>query len=169
MAQALGTDPKNNVNIEVNIIPFIDLMSCLTAFLLVAAVWVNIAQLMNHPQGKGRDVPPCTDTDTCDPPRLSVLLESDDIWIGVSRVGDFQRIPKTSTGYDWAKLEETLKQHKQSSMFNDVDDLELAAASSNEHPVEYQSLIAAMDVAVKAGWGRVGVTEPRSLSAPPSL
>jgi len=166
MAQALGTDQKNNVNIEVNIVPFIDLMSCLTAFLLVAAVWVNIAQLQNHPQGKSREGNSCGDE--C-PPTLSVLLESDDIWIGVSRVGDFQRIPKISTGYDWTKLEETLKQHKESSIFAGVDDIELAAASSNEHPVEYQSLIAAMDVAVKAGWGRVGVTEPRSLTAPPQL
>jgi biopolymer transport protein ExbD len=166
MAQALGTDQKNNVNVEVNIVPFIDLMSCLTAFLLVAAVWVNIAQLQNHPQGKAREGTGCGDE--C-PPALSVLLEGDDIWIGVSRVGDFQRIPKISTGYDWAKLEETLKQHKQSAIFAEVDDLELAAASSNEHPVEYQALIAAMDVAVKAGWGRVGVTEPRGLSAPPQL
>jgi biopolymer transport protein ExbD len=167
MAQALGTDQKNSVNVDVNIIPFIDLMSCLTAFLLVAAVWVNIAQLQNHPQGKGREAK--CDLDDCDPMRLSVLLEGDDIWVGVSRVGDFQRIPKISTGYDWVKLEETLKAHKQSSYFVDVDDLELAAASTNEHPVDYQSLVAAMDIAQKAGWGRVGVTEPRSLSAQPQL
>jgi biopolymer transport protein ExbD len=168
MAQALGTDQKNSVNVDVNIIPFIDLMSCLTAFLLVAAVWVNIAQLQNHPQGKARDAPPCIDTE-CDPPIVSVLLEGDDIWIGVSRVDDFQRIPKTATGYDWAKLEETLRAHKQSAILADRDVLELAGASSDEHPVDYQSLIAAMDVAVKAGWGHVGVTEPRGLTAQPRL
>lgn len=167
MAQALGTDQKNSVNVDVNIIPFIDLMSCLTAFLLIAAVWVNIAQLQNHPQGKGRET--ICDLDDCNPPTVSVLLEGDDIWVGVSRVDDFQRIPKTASGYDWAKLEETLKAHKQSSILAGRDDLELAATSSNEHPVDYQSLVAAMDIAVKAGWGRVGVTEPRSLSAQPQL
>jgi biopolymer transport protein ExbD len=60
MGAAVGADDgKKSVNVDVNIVPFIDLMSCLIAFLLVAAVWVNIAQLQNHPQGKARDVPPC--------------------------------------------------------------------------------------------------------------
>jgi biopolymer transport protein ExbD len=45
MGQALGTGDKKSVNLDLNIVPFIDLMSCLTAFLLVTAVWVNIAQL----------------------------------------------------------------------------------------------------------------------------
>jgi biopolymer transport protein ExbD len=169
MAQALGTDQKNSVNVDVNIIPFIDLMSCLTAFLLVAAVWVNIAQLQNHPQGKARDVPPCLATDDCDPPTVSVLLEGDDIWVGVSRVDDFQRIPKNDKGYDWSKLEDILRTHRQSPQLAERDVVELAAASTNEHPIDYQSLVAAMDIAVKAGWGHVGVTEPRSLSAQPHL
>jgi hypothetical protein len=139
----------------------------LTAFLLVAAVWVNIAQLQNHPQGKGRET--TCDLDDCNPPTVSVLVEGDDIWVGVSRVDDFQRIPKTATGHDWAKLEETLRAHKQSAILAGRDNLEIAGASSNEHPVDYQTLVAAMDIAVKAGWGQVGITEPRSLSAQPQL
>ena len=46
MGAAVGTgDGKKSVNVDLNIVPFIDLMSCLTAFLLVTAVWVNIAQI----------------------------------------------------------------------------------------------------------------------------
>ena len=45
MGAALGTGDKKSVNVDLNIVPFIDLMSCLTAFLLVTAVWVNIAQI----------------------------------------------------------------------------------------------------------------------------
>ena len=48
MGAAIGTGDKKSVNVELNIVPFIDLMSCLTAFLLVTAVWVNIAQINNH-------------------------------------------------------------------------------------------------------------------------
>jgi hypothetical protein len=98
-----------------------------------------------------------------------VLLEGDDIWVGVSRVDDFQRIPKTDKGYDWTKLEDALRAHRQSALLADRDIVEIAGASTNEHPVDYQSLIAAMDVAVKVGWGHVGITEPRALSAQPRL
>jgi biopolymer transport protein ExbD len=50
MGAAVGTgDGKKSVNVELNIVPFIDLMSCLTAFRLVTAVWVNIAQINIQP------------------------------------------------------------------------------------------------------------------------
>ena len=51
MAASIGTGDKKSVNVELNIVPFIDLMSCLTAFLLVTAVWVNIAQINIQPKG----------------------------------------------------------------------------------------------------------------------
>ena len=54
MGQAIGTGDKKSVNVELNIVPFIDLMSCLTAFLLVTAVWVNLASVKNEPAGKAK-------------------------------------------------------------------------------------------------------------------
>jgi len=57
MGASLGTgDGKKSLNVELNIVPFIDLMSCLTAFLLVTAVWVNIAQINIQPKGKTRSL-----------------------------------------------------------------------------------------------------------------
>src|ERR1700749_4709054 len=98
MGASVGTGGgKGNVNVELNIVPFIDLMSCLTAFLLVTAVWVNIARIQTKPVGLSRDGDPNPDP----PPQLSVLLDSEGVWLGVSRVNDFQRIPKTAAGYDW--------------------------------------------------------------------
>jgi biopolymer transport protein ExbD len=167
MAQ-VGTGDKKSLNVELNIIPFIDLMSCITAFLMVAAVWVNIAQLEIRPAGHAREVPPCVDAD-CDQPRLSVLLEADDIWVGVSRVNDFQKLDKTPAGYDWARLEDMLRQHKASSLFDHATNIEIAADSTAAHPIAYQALIAAMDIAVKAGFVDVGITEPAGLSARPVL
>src|SRR4026209_437156 len=111
MGAAVGTgDGKKSVNVELNIIPFIDLMSCLTAFLLVTAVWVNIAQINIQPKGKTRDQNPIVDDEQV---TLSVLVQSDKIWVGLSRVNEFQDIPKLASGeHDWDKLETTLKQHK---------------------------------------------------------
>jgi biopolymer transport protein ExbD len=55
MAASIGTGSKGSVNVELNIIPVVDVMSCLTAFLLVTAVWVNTAHLKNSAQGRGRE------------------------------------------------------------------------------------------------------------------
>ena len=76
MGAAVGTDEKGSVNVELNIIPFIDLMSCLTAFLLVTAVWVNIAQINIQPKGKTRDtsnVPPQHPNQTLPPASAKFL------------------------------------------------------------------------------------------------
>ena len=167
MGQALGTADKKSVNIDLNIIPFIDVMSCLTAFLLVTAVWIGIAQLETKPAGRAPGQP-CLDGD-CAEPRLSVLIDPDEIWVGVSRVNEFQKIPRTAAGHDWGKLEETLKQQKASAFFDHKTDIEIAAASSAGRPVVYQELIAAMDLAIKTGFVDVGITDPQGLSARPEL
>jgi biopolymer transport protein ExbD len=165
MGASLGTGDKKSVNVELNIVPFIDLMSCLTAFLLVTAVWVNIANL--HPKVAGK-TPVGIDNPNPEP-KLSVLIEADDIWIGVSRVDEFQRIPNVGGTYDWTKFEATLHDQKVGALFNDKTDIEVAAASATEHPVAYQQLIHAMDIAVKVGFTDVGISDPNSLSARPTL
>jgi biopolymer transport protein TolR len=167
MGASLGTDGKGSVNVELNIVPFIDLMSCLTAFLLVTAVWVNISQLDVKPQGKGRETP--CDGDDCDKPKLSVLVDSDSVWIGVSRVNEFEQIPKTATGYDWDKVRERLKVQKKSVFFDGTTAIEIAANSTTASPIPYNQLISAMDVAVQSGFLDVGLTDPNGLSARPTL
>lgn len=168
MAQTIGTGDPRSLDVELNIVPFIDLMSCLVAFLLVAAVWIQIARLEVQPAGRARDAPPCLDG-ACDEPRLSVLLDADAIWVGVSRVNDFQRIPRGAAGYDWPQLEAALRQHKASAFFDHTAAIEVAANSTAAHPIDYQALIAAMDIAVQAGFVDVGLTDPSGLSARPVL
>jgi biopolymer transport protein ExbD len=168
MGASVGTDGKGSVNVELNIVPFIDLMSCLTAFLLVTAVWVNIAQINIQPKGKTRDT--SNVTDDIDTVILSVLVQSDKIWVGLSRVNEFQDIPKLASGeQDWDKFETTIKQHKTSAFFNDRADIEIAAESTIQSPVKYQDVIRAMDVAVKVGFIDVGLSDPAGLAARPQL
>jgi biopolymer transport protein ExbD len=167
MGAAIGTSDKKSVNVELNIVPFIDLMSCLTAFLLVTAVWVNIAQINIQPKGKTRDQAQVQQDD--EHVTLSVLVQSDRIWIGLSRVNDFQDIPKKAEEQDWEKFETTLKEHKASVYFSDRSDLEIAAESTVAAPVKYQDIIHAMDVAVKVGFVDVGLSDPQGLAARPSL
>jgi biopolymer transport protein ExbD len=168
MAASVGTEGKGSVNVELNIVPFIDLMSCLTAFLLVTAVWVNISQLDVKPGGKARDVPPCVEG--CDDPELSVLVDGDGVWIGVSRVNEFEQIPKLAGGnYDWPKVAERLKVQKKSVFFDGKTHIQVAANSTKSTPIPYNQLIAAMDVAVQAGFIDVGLTDAEGLAARPTL
>jgi biopolymer transport protein TolR len=164
-----GGDKKSR-NVDLNIIPFIDLMSCLTAFLLVTAVWVHNAQLPITPKGKRMGGDPCMDTpEVCDQPKLSVLVEPDRVWLGVSRVNEFEQIPNVAGKPDWDKIEERLKVQKASSFFNERTDIEVAANSTASAPVSYQTLIATMDVAMKVGFSDVGITDPQGLSARPTM
>ena len=167
MGAAVGADEKGSVNVELNIIPFIDLMSCLTAFLLVTAVWVNIAQINIQPKGKTRDTSNVQKDD--ETVTLSVLVQADRIWVGLSRVNEFQEIPKKGDEHDWEKFETTLKEHKASAFFADRTDLEIAAESTTASPVKYQDVIRAMDVALKVGFIDVGLSDPAGLAARPSL
>jgi biopolymer transport protein ExbD len=165
MGAALGTGDKKSVNVDLNIVPFIDLMSCLTAFLLVTAVWVNIAQINIAPKGKNRD----QQIKEEDRPVLSVLVQQDKIWIGATRIQEtgFDPIPRTNDPEaDWRVFEDKLKGWK-TNYFNDRTDIEIAAESNTQHPVQYQDLVSAMDHAIKAGFIDVGLTDPAGLSARP--
>jgi biopolymer transport protein ExbD len=168
MGAAIGTgDDKKSVNVELNIVPFIDLMSCLTAFLLVTAVWVNIAQINIQPKGKNRDTQQVQQDD--ETVTLSVLVQSDRIWVGLSRVNEFQEIPKKGDLQDWEKLETTLKEHKASAFFADRSNIEVAGESTSQAPVPYQDVIQTMDVAIKVGFIDVGLTDPAGLAARPQM
>jgi biopolymer transport protein ExbD len=164
-----GGDSKHDVNVELNIVPFIDLMSCLTAFLLVTAVWVQIAQLDLKPKGKSRD--PSQVTDPEEKVVLSVLIQHDNIWLVQSRIGEQQAIPRTGdpTAY-WGTFQASLADLKKSAFFVDRQDIELAAESlSAESAVYYQDLITAMDIAKGVGFADIGLTDRDGLTAKPTL
>jgi len=192
MGAALGAGDKKSVNVDLNIVPFIDLMSCLTAFLLVTAAWVNIAQLNIRPKGKSNQAQVQQENED---PVLSILIQSDLIWMGVSRVGDaFTQIEKTSicepnvavdkSGkcHDWKRFKDELQKQKDSSFFKEREDLELAAESTGDPQsttsVSYQDLVTAMDIAVgtcsdnpnggnKICFRDVGLTDAQGLSERP--
>jgi biopolymer transport protein ExbD len=152
MGATLGTQQKGSVNVELNIVPFIDLMSCLTAFLLVTAVWVNMAALETEAAGRPRDhISPDEE-----PPRLAILIEHDQLVLAAYPGGETQ----TLAPYDWARLETALRGFKTAS---EATRVEVAAASTNAHPIAYQHLIAAMDTATKLGYPRVTVTDATQL------
>jgi len=155
MAQALGTDGKRSTNIELNIVPFIDVMSCLTAFLLVTAAWVQTANLTNKPVGHA------TGETVDNHDRLAILLEPDSIVVSTIP-GDASAAPETRElrAADWDQLRATLRTL---TVGDERPHVEIAADSTRAHPIPYQTLIAAMDTTVQAGFPDVGVVDPAQL------
>ena len=164
---------KKSVDVHLNIVPFIDLMSCLTAFLLVTAVWSNLAQISIKPKGIARQAEKTLDEE--EPVRASILIQANTIWVGLSRINDFRQLPAKSDCttadqdplqcYDFNALKDVLKEHKESSYFTDRDDIEIAA----EDKIPYQAIISTMDIAISSGFIDVGLADPSSLSARPQL
>jgi biopolymer transport protein ExbD len=150
MAQALGTDQKGSVNVDLNIIPFIDLMSCLTAFLLVAAVWIQIANVPANPAGRGGG-------SAVEHPKLAILVEIDAIDVFASPSGEARHL----AAGDWAGVTAALRALAPA---DDKPQIEIAANSTKAHTIPYQQLITAMDTAVAAGFSDVGVTDAASLT-----
>src|SRR5262249_6563552 len=127
MAHDLGTARKGSVNIELNIIPFVDVMSCLTAFLLVTAVWIDLAHLRNEPAGRNRD-----NVEPTEHPKVTILLQHDQIVLTSLPAGDTQQFP----AHDWTSLELAMK-HLQ-LQDEERPHVEIAADSSNAHPIPFQ-------------------------------
>ena len=93
-----------------------------------------------------------------------MLVQPDKIQIGLSRINEFQEIPKKGADHDWEKFTATLKQHKASSYFQGRGDIEIAAESTATSPVPYQDLIYAMDYAKQVEFVDVGLTDPNGLA-----
>jgi biopolymer transport protein ExbD len=151
MANTLDTRRKGSVNVELNIVPFIDVMSCLTAFLLVTAVWIHVAELQTQPSA------PCPPSAKCvsDPDArwLSVFVEADEVT--VARHPDYDA--RHLAPGDWNGIAAALRMYAG----NEHPYVEVAAYSTTERPVPYQSLVAALDTAVRAGLTDTRIVDPR--------
>ena len=167
MGASVGTGDKKSVNVELNIVPFIDLMSCLTAFLLVTAVWVNIAQINIQPKGKTRDT-----TQRPAGRRARDALGARASRPHLGRAVAHQRVPGDpeegrSTGLGASSRTRSRSTRPRRSL--------RIARTSRSRPSrrhsrrsKYQDIIHAMDVAVKVGFVDVGLSDPDGLAARPS-
>ena len=111
---------KKSVNADLNLVPYIDLLTCMVAFLLITAVWSQLARLEAHQKGQGQageDTPPEKVF------KLVVLVNAD----GYNLVADQdqQPIPKRGDQYDVEKLGAELKKMKESHP--DKNDIQVAS------------------------------------------
>lgn len=133
-------------NFELNLVPFIDLMSVLITFLLISAVWTQVSMI----QLGASFASPRQDQETpVKPPPLEDLVLRLDIKEGgyVLFVGkDIRSIPKVAGEYDKETLRNDLMKVKQ--MYPDKGGIKLAI----EDKIIYDNVISVMDIGMEAGF-----------------
>lgn len=145
-----GGSGKRQSNLEVNLVPFIDLMSVLITFLLITAVWTQVSMIKLgsslYSKQNTEDVdkpPPKTEV----PLRVDVKDAGHVIVIGPKRID----IPKKGADYDIETLTMQLMQIKQ--VYPEKVD---AVITMDEH-LKYDFLIHGMDALLQAGFPAISV------------
>jgi biopolymer transport protein ExbD len=127
-----------NKGADLNLVPYIDLLTCMIAFLLITAVWTQLAQLHVSQRGKGGD------GDETPTPRVVVMVGEQGFNLVVDQ--DRQVLPRTPAGYDFAALETALQRVK--AAMPDKSDLLV----SSEDGITYDTLVGTMDTVLAAGF-----------------
>ena len=133
-------DRKKPVNAELNLVPYIDLLTCMVAFLLITAVWTQLASLAvsQKSQGPVDEHPPPPDS------RVAVVVHDDGFNL---IVGDDQKpVPRRAGELDYAALTGELEAVK--AAHPDKRNLEVVSYDR----VGFDALVRTMDTAIHAGF-----------------
>jgi biopolymer transport protein TolR len=134
-----GKGSKKSLNVDLNLVPYIDLLTCMVAFLLITAVWTQLARLSASQKGQGQageETPPEMQT------KIVVVVSQEQFNLVVGQ--DQTPIPKKGTEYDFEKLAAELKKAKDAHP--DKNDVQVAS----EDQVVFETLIRTMDTVLTA-------------------
>jgi len=146
-----GKGGKKAVDAAINLVPFIDLLSCCLSFLLITAVWTQLARMDVTQKGQGA----AGSTDEKPPEnqvQLTLYVDKDGYTFSKS-TGESTPIPMKGDDYDYAKLDEILKKAK--SDYPDKTDLSV----KSDDAVMYARIIRTMDVAVTNHFPDIGLQD----------
>ena len=133
---------KKAVDANIPLIPFIDLLLCCVMFLLVTAVWNQLARLDAVQDVPGERTP---DVSNMDPLRL-VLQVSGDGYVLSSTAGDQIAIPKLGDAYDVSSLRARL------AAYHTAAPTRRALTLTADDGIAYAALVQAMDAAAAEGF-----------------
>jgi len=129
---------------DLNLVPFIDLMSALITFLLATAVWtqtstIDIEQAIGEPPPPTNEKPPT--------PPIMVHISERGVWLGRDMAkGTF--VAKLPSGYDWDAVQHEL----------DVDHAalpeETQATIKTDDGIVYEHMIKALDLVRTTGYDK---------------
>jgi biopolymer transport protein TolR len=134
-----GKSGKKSVNADLNLVPYIDLLTCMVAFLLITAVWSQLARLEAHQKGQGQ-----AGEDTPPEKVFKLVVLVNDSGFNLVADQDQQPIPKKGDSYDYEKLGDELKKIKDTHA--DKTDIQVASDDS----IKFEVLVKTMDTALSS-------------------
>jgi biopolymer transport protein ExbD len=102
-----GGGRGRNINAELNLVPFIDLLSVCITFLMVTAVWTQISAMQVDQAISDPNAIP-TETEQPPVPPLTVHIRADGVWMG-RNIETGKNYPKTGEEYDWFAIDQDMK------------------------------------------------------------
>jgi biopolymer transport protein ExbD len=139
-----GKGRGKGMMVDLNLVPFIDFLSCLIAFLMIAAVWTQIASI-DVEQAVSPPNPDVLIPEPPPPPPLTIAIHSDGMFI-CRKLEDGTRIPKIGEDQDWKKLKEMIKAD------HDAFATEQMVVINTDDGVSYEEMIKALDLTREFGY-----------------
>jgi len=146
-----GKGGRKAVDSELNLVPYIDLLTCMVVFLLMTAVWTQLARIDVTQKGQAQSA---EQTDEKPPEtRLVVVINEDGFLIAGGAAGDQKPIKKKEGKYDYDTLSAILKEVKKT--YPDKRDVHIAS----DDTIQYQFVIQTMDTALTAQFPDIALTD----------
>jgi biopolymer transport protein TolR len=143
-----GKGGRKSLSADLNLVPYIDLLTCMVAFLLITAVWTQLARLSAQQKGQGQageETPPEMQV------KIVVVVNQEGFNLVVGQ--DQTPIPKRGTDYDFEKLGAELKKAKEAHP--DKNDVQVAS----EDKIVFDTLIRTMDTALTARFADISLVD----------
>ncbi len=142
---------RKALDAAINLVPFIDLLSCCISFLLITAVWTQLARMDVSQKGQG--AAGAADEKPPEPTVNLTLFIDKDGYTFAKSTGESTPIPLKGEDYDYSKLADILKDAK--TAYPDKNDITV----KSDDDVVYNNIIRTMDVVLSAKFPDVSLSD----------
>ena len=146
MSIQISGKSSKRTHADLNLVPYIDLLTCMVAFLLITAVWTQLVRLQVQQRGHGST----TDAE----PRAKVVVMVGEVGFNVMVDQDRQILPLRTGGHDFPALREVMAKLKLA--YPDREDVLVAS----EDGIAFDTLVGTMDTLLSAGFPAMSLVEP---------
>ncbi|MFM2416450.1 MAG: hypothetical protein RL385_1173 [Pseudomonadota bacterium] len=151
-----GHGGKKNLDHSIPLVPFIDLLLCCVMFLLVTAVWNQLARINANQQQPGQpqqDQPPPEQD-----PKIKLILQVQSTgYVLATSAGERTAIPKNGDAYDVEELVKKLKERRE------LEPNRKDITVTPEDGTRYEDVVKAMDVVVGEGYEAMSLSDGAGL------